>query len=142
VEEGTLYSKNAKTTGTVTVDKSAVFAGTISCGNVTLDHAVLRPELSGSVSTDYEYKMFNTSGTITGTYTVDGNGYVWNDDELLSRGVLKMISTDIHNISADINVNVYTVSGILLRSNVAKDKALDNLPAGIYIVNGKNVIKK
>ena len=142
VEEGTLYSKNAKTTGTVTVDKSAVFAGTISCGNVTLDHAVLRPELSGSVSTGYEYKMFNTSGTITGTYTVDGNGYVWNDDELLSRGVLKMISTDIHNISADINVNVYTVSGILLRSNVAKDKALDNLPAGIYIVNGKNVIKK
>lgn len=37
-------------------------------------------------------------------------------------------------IDADTNVDVYTVSGILLRSNTTLDEALDTLAPGIYIV--------
>jgi hypothetical protein len=38
-------------------------------------------------------------------------------------------------------VNVYSLTGILLRSNVARADALKDLPKGIYIVGGKKVVK-
>lgn len=37
-------------------------------------------------------------------------------------------------------VDVYTVSGILLRHNVSPKEALRGLPKGIYIVNGKKIV--
>lgn len=39
-------------------------------------------------------------------------------------------------------VDVYNASGMLLRRGVARSKALENLPAGLYIVSGKKIIKK
>lgn len=38
-------------------------------------------------------------------------------------------------------VNVYTIDGILVRKQVLEDQALNGLKKGIYIVNGKKVIK-
>ena len=38
--------------------------------------------------------------------------------------------------------NVYTLQGILVKGNVEKAHALDGLQKGIYIVDGKKVIKK
>jgi hypothetical protein len=43
--------------------------------------------------------------------------------------------------NADAMVNVYSLTGILLRSNVARTDALKDLPKGIYIVGGKKVVK-
>lgn len=37
--------------------------------------------------------------------------------------------------------NVYNLQGIMLRSNVETAQALEGLPAGIYIVNGKKILK-
>lgn len=39
-------------------------------------------------------------------------------------------------------VDVFTTSGVKVKNQVAKDKALDGLPAGIYIINNDKVIKK
>ena len=39
-------------------------------------------------------------------------------------------------------VDVYNLQGVQLRKNVARDAALEGLPAGIYIVGGKKVVKK
>ena len=38
--------------------------------------------------------------------------------------------------------NVYTLQGVLVKGNVEKAHALDGLQKGIYIVDGKKVIKK
>lgn len=38
--------------------------------------------------------------------------------------------------------NVYTLQGILVKGNVEKAHALDGLQKGIYIVDGKKVIRK
>ncbi len=40
---------------------------------------------------------------------------------------------------APLHVNVYTIDGRIIRNNVEKTKALENLDRGIYIVNGKKV---
>lgn len=46
------------------------------------------------------------------------------------------------NESANAPVNVYTLQGTLVKSNVSKVSALENLPKGIYIVNGKKTVRK
>lgn len=38
-------------------------------------------------------------------------------------------------------VDVYSVSGALIRSNVEPSRALDGLAKGVYIVGGKKVVK-
>ena len=38
-------------------------------------------------------------------------------------------------------VNVYSISGTLLKRQVKERGALDGLPAGIYLINGKKVLK-
>lgn len=52
----------------------------------------------------------------------------------MSSGVITIIPGD------DSHVDVFSLQGIKVRENVARDKALDNLPAGIYIVDGCKVI--
>ena len=39
-------------------------------------------------------------------------------------------------------MNVYTVTGQLVRANVAADSATDGLPAGIYVAGNKKVVVK
>ena len=38
-------------------------------------------------------------------------------------------------------INVYSISGTLIRKQVQERGALDGLPAGIYLINGKKVLK-
>lgn len=40
-----------------------------------------------------------------------------------------------------VNVNVYTLQGVMLKSNICEAEALDGLPGGIYIVNGRKILK-
>mgnify|MGYP000407208591 CR=1 FL=1 len=39
------------------------------------------------------------------------------------------------------SVNVYNLQGIAVRRNVSSDSTLEGLPAGLYIVNGKKIVK-
>ena len=70
----------------------------------------------------------------------------WDDSRLLSDGILKVsevVSTGIHSVTASPrNVQVYSVGGEMLRSNVTEEKALEALPAGVYVVNGKKIRKQ
>lgn len=43
---------------------------------------------------------------------------------------------------ANAEVDVYTLSGMIVKRHVLMSDALDGLPSGIYIVNGKKVFKK
>ena len=47
----------------------------------------------------------------------------------------------INEINTANAVNVYTIEGRLVRLKVNVDDALNNLPNGIYIINGKKIIK-
>lgn len=49
--------------------------------------------------------------------------------------------TDTALAAEDARVDVYTISGVLVRSGVKASEALDGLPKGIYIVNGKKILK-
>lgn len=63
---------------------------------------------------------------------------------------MEMIKTEIDGIITGISltemtdnekVDVYTVAGELIKSNVRQSEATDNLKKGVYIINGKKVIK-
>lgn len=46
------------------------------------------------------------------------------------------------SVTTDKLVDVYSLVGALLRSHVAPENALNGLQPGVYVVNGKKVIKK
>ena len=63
---------------------------------------------------------------------------------------MEMIKTEIDGIITGISltemtgnekVDVYTVAGEMIKSNVRQSEATDNLKKGVYIINGKKVIK-
>lgn len=56
----------------------------------------------------------------------------------------KDITTGITHVAVTTEklVDVYTLNGALLRSRVSSEKALNGLQPGVYVVNGKKVIKK
>lgn len=96
-----------------------------------------------------EFKIFTGNGTHTGSYILktrsEGKEIVWDDSQLLTDGILKVVSTTtgIDNIvNGDSEVDVYSTDGVLLRSNVKARVALDGLSRGVYVVNGHKMIKK
>lgn len=48
---------------------------------------------------------------------------------------------DVLGENVDATVNVYTIDGVCVKSGVKSSEALDGLRKGIYIVNGKKVVK-
>lgn len=50
-------------------------------------------------------------------------------------------TTSISNIEQGKFVNVYDLKGFCLKSHVTIQQALKNLPKGVYIINGKKVVK-
>ena len=45
-------------------------------------------------------------------------------------------------ITDDTEVNVYTTDGMLIRGKVKYGKALEGLQRGVYLINGRKVVKK
>lgn len=54
----------------------------------------------------------------------------------------EVVAVEAIDVTDDAMVSVYSVNGILLRPSVELGVALEGLPSGIYIVNGKKAIKK
>ncbi len=74
--------------------------------------AIITTELEAGINS----LLFDVDGEVTGIEHVDG-------------------------LADNAPVNVYSLSGILLRRDVERAKALEGLPAGIYIVNGEKLVK-
>lgn len=63
------------------------------------------------------------------------------DAQLVIDGQIDAINNATVNTNAAI-VNVYSISGVKVRSNVKAENATKSLPAGLYIVGGKKVLVK
>ncbi len=97
-----------------------------------------------------EITVYNVTGTHRGTFFVkceaeDGTDYELDASTLLTDGKLRVaaIATGIGApIADDTPVSVYSTDGMLLRSHVPFGRALNDLPAGTYIVGGMKMIKR
>ena len=81
----------------------------------------------------------------TGDVVVKCQSYAFDTSKLNTDGVLVVTDEasgiwDVQN--SDTPVDVYSVDGLLLRRHVSCGQALDALPAGIYIINGRKVTKR
>ena len=75
----------------------------------------------------------------------EGRGYQFDTSTLNTDGKVRVLSaTDaIHGLNAaDALVNVYATDGKLLKSSVPVADALSGLPAGVYLVGGRKVVKR
>ncbi len=104
---------------------------------------------SRMVEAGEEVIVFEGDGAREGTYVLKtespGQTIVWDDSALLSEGVLKVASvTGIQNtvVSDDTIVDVYTVDGLQLRSNIRRADALKGLAPGVYVIEGEKVSVK
>ena len=68
-------------------------------------------------------------------YTKIGNANIVTAEEE------KVLGIDNITVDSPI-VDVYTIDGVLIRSKVHEDKAIEDLPKGIYVVNGKKILVK
>lgn len=71
--------------------------------------------------------------------------YIWGDLTAIPFSYDNYSTTGINTLSTDNaskNVNVYSISGLLIRQRQDQSNALEGLPKGIYIMNGKKYIVK
>lgn len=147
LEEGsTMVIKVGYDDGEETNDKFYSTGTTVHNG----DTIIISVDVERTLETGDELTVFTGSGERTGTYVLiteaEGQALSWDDTRLLSDGVITVTdNTGIRDISADTtsdsSVNVYSVSGVLLRTNVKRGEALDGLNKGIYIIGGKKVMR-
>ncbi len=73
----------------------------------------------------------------------NGNDLVIDDLKLFACGMGDTTGVKSESsVSADPIVNVYTVSGALIKSNVKRSEALNGLENGVYLVGGEKVVVK
>ena len=77
----------------------------------------------------------NPSSTSAGSIYVS-EMFLSNDAQYDPTGIAEVMTV------VDDKVDVCTLSGLLLRRGVARDRAAEGLPAGIYVIGGKKVIIK
>ena len=89
-------------------------------GTRTAEATTLAPFRAILKGTDYtgESIKLSINGTVTGVVEIEADGTVSNRP-----------------------VDVYTISGVCIRKQVAPATALEGLPSGIYIVGGKKIMK-
>ncbi|MBR2034531.1 MAG: hypothetical protein IJ984_00610, partial [Prevotella sp.] len=94
--------------------------------------------------------IFNGEGTQSGSYILKtvspAQDITWDESEFLTTGVLKVVSAETSGISGiisnDVEVDVHSVDGLLIRSNVKYGDALKGLQSGVYLINGRKVMKR
>ncbi|MDP4276778.1 MAG: hypothetical protein Q8914_04000 [Bacteroidota bacterium] len=111
-------------------------------------------ELNGAKfgSTDYVYTKKDASGNYTmcshtvplpapasGSFTFTFSG----KQVVVSLVLITKVSTGLNSVSqssmAQTNVDVYSIDGRKIRSNVVSDRATEGLRNGLYLVNGRKV---
>lgn len=111
--------------------------------NVFIDHSILDIFVNDKWATSI--RVFPTDHNADGIEVfstssakiIDLNAWKL-DVNASSAGIDNLWSNKIND--TDKNVDVYNLQGVILRSNVPIDSATNDLPAGIYIVNGEKII--
>lgn len=119
-------------------------------GKLTLrsDTIAIRPIGSHTFSAGDELKIVTGTIDAASTWTVSSDGYEWDDSRLISDGVLvcKGAATAIKAVDANgyghdnDTVDVYSISGAVVRENVSRRSATDGLPRGMYVIDGKKIV--
>ena len=81
-----------------------------------------------------EKEVLTIELTTTAVYLLT---YGATTDGEITVNLTKQVTDGIREIRVATSMNVYTLSGVLVRANVT---TLDGLPDGVYIVNGKKVL--
>ena len=90
------------------------------------------PNVFSKAETGTEIKAFRGYLELEGVFPKRLNLYI--DGE--QTGVRLVKGAD-----EDVKVNVYTTDGKLVRSAVKRNAALQGLPSGVYVVDGKKCVK-
>lgn len=121
---------------------SIVSEGEEGAGGVTPLGESFSPQLPGSdeIYTDYDVRMTLPSGHVTLRLT-DIAPYSPSGIKISTLTLGDMSGVDSVSSDAGGMVDVVSLQGVTLRRGVASGTALDGLPAGIYIVGGRKVMK-
>jgi len=117
-------------------------------------------------NTDFPVKMVGNwaTGTVPANcYYLDGNIWKLSDGTVTQPAFSAYIDATtlenhpntldfiVNNVNTGVTdvvvaeetiVTVYNIQGIVVRRNVEKKNALDGLPTGIYVMNGKKIVKR
>lgn len=133
----TIGSNSMQATAGTTATGSVIFQGTMS----------QKTGLDGmyALSAGQFHKISDTAGTnvyanpFRAYLSYSAAGGAKTLDISLDGETTNIANTDITD--SDTSTIVYSIGGQKLRSNVAKSNALNGLQKGVYIVNGKKVVK-
>jgi hypothetical protein len=81
--------------------------------------------------------MVTFTGSIANRQLYVKDMFLTNDTQYAPTGVIDLMSKPQPS-----NVDVYSLSGQLLRRSVQRQKATLDLPSGIYVIDGKKVLVK
>jgi len=133
--------------------------GSLTYATDPVETAGLRGTLCESDTISSEgFAYFDAAGTLTGT-TADSKVSIPVQSGFFTGTLIKNVTdagdatidlgdisithiTDANVVVLPTTVNVYSINGALLRSNVKATNAVRGLPAGIYVVGGQKVLVK
>lgn len=132
------YAEEAQT------NASGALTGTLT------EYAVPESEDGVAVLVNGTVALINSETIEVADRTVNNNSGYFNAVPTSDKGDASIelpgggISTGIGEalVDADAPVDVYTLSGVLVRKNVNAAKATQGLPAGLYVVGGQKVLVK
>lgn len=150
IEAGVPYIvKVSETVSQITVNGAAVKVAKpapLEVGSVNMQGNYGKMSITGDqyfISNNKFYRAADKNVTVKGF-----RAYITMDQA--AAGVNQMLINIDGNVTAiedvlgedvDATVNVYTIDGVCVKSGVKSSEALDGLRKGIYIVNGKKVVK-
>ncbi len=123
----------------------------VNTDTITFVHSktdeVVAPVNAYSISEFYKkrgYTRFDVDSTFTGNHTPVGTNYVMKAVQVLAKWkpAPTGISITEKDTPADGNKNIYTIDGKLVTGSDGCDNKFAALPKGVYIINGRKVVKK
>lgn len=116
-------------------------------GNLTMagnDTILVSPIDGRSFIVGEKLTIFSGAKPASGWIIKSTDGSEWDDTSLAADGTLTCtVASGINSVETDGDelVDVVALDGKVLRSNVARSKAVNGLPHGVYVVGGKTVRK-
>ena len=88
------------------------------------------------------YDTFDIDDTSTEKHTDTGTYYVLKAAVLLNSFVPAGLEDVFGNMPGENTHNIYSIDGRLIRKNTTLSDAFRTLPKGVYVINGRKVIKE